>query len=30
MGQTNLLVMVPFCRRIAEAKQVIDTIARHG
>jgi pyruvate,water dikinase len=30
MGLTNLLVMVPFCRRIAEAKQVIETMARHG
>jgi pyruvate, water dikinase len=30
MGLTNLLVMVPFCRRIAEARQVIETMARHG
>src|SRR5208282_5272912 len=30
MGLTNLLVMVPFCRRVAEAKQVIETMARHG
>jgi pyruvate,water dikinase len=30
MGLTNLRVMVPFCRRTAEGKQVIETMARHG
>ncbi len=30
MGLTNLLVMVPFCRRVVEAKQVIAEMARHG
>ena len=30
MGLTNLKLMVPFCRRIDEAKQVIDVMARHG
>jgi pyruvate, water dikinase len=30
MGLTNLCVMVPFCRRVAEGKQVIDEMARHG
>ena len=30
MGLTNLLVMVPFCRRVAEAKTVIAEMARHG
>jgi pyruvate,water dikinase len=30
MGLTNLLVMVPFCRRVAEAKQVIEAMARRG
>jgi pyruvate, water dikinase len=30
MGLINLRVMVPFCRRVAEAKTVIETMARHG
>ena len=30
MGLTNLRVMVPFCRRVAEGKTVIETMARHG
>jgi pyruvate, water dikinase len=30
MGLTNLRVMVPFCRRVAEGKQVIETMAGHG
>jgi pyruvate,water dikinase len=30
MGLTNLRVMVPFCRRVAEGKQVIEEMARHG
>ena len=30
MGLTNLRVMVPFCRRAAEARQVIAAMARHG
>jgi pyruvate,water dikinase len=30
MGLTNLRVMVPFCRRVAEGKEVIETMARHG
>ncbi len=30
MGLTNLLIMVPFCRRVAEGKQVIAEMARHG
>ncbi len=30
MGLTNLLVMVPFCRRVAEAKTVLAEMARHG
>jgi pyruvate,water dikinase len=30
MGLTNLRVMVPFCRRVAEAKQVIAEMAKHG
>ncbi len=30
MGLTNLVVMVPFCRRVAEAEQVLAAMARHG
>ena len=30
MGLTNLRVMVPFCRRVAEAHQVIAAMAEHG
>ncbi len=30
MGLTNLVVMVPFCRRIPEAEQVLAAMARHG
>src|SRR5271167_3804973 len=30
MGLTNLCVMVPFCRRVAEGRQVIETMAQHG
>jgi pyruvate,water dikinase len=30
MGLTNLRIMVPFCRRVAEGEQVIETMARHG
>src|SRR5271167_4719840 len=30
MGLTNLRVMVPFCRRVGEGKEVIETMARHG
>ncbi len=30
MGLTNLRVMVPFCRRVSEGKQVIETMAQHG
>jgi len=30
MGLTNLRVMVPFCRRVAEGREVIETMARHG
>ena len=30
MGLTNLRIMVPFCRRVTEAKQVIAEMARHG
>jgi pyruvate,water dikinase len=30
MGLTNLKVMVPFCRRLDEAKRVLDVMASHG
>ncbi|MFO1089330.1 MAG: phosphoenolpyruvate synthase [Hyphomicrobiales bacterium] len=30
MGLTNLKIMVPFCRREAEAKAVLATMAEHG
>jgi pyruvate, water dikinase len=30
MGLTNLKIMVPFCRRAAEARQVIAEMAKHG
>ncbi len=30
MGLTNLKVMVPFCRREAEARQVLAAMAAHG
>jgi len=30
MGLTNLRVMVPFCRRVGEGREVIETMARNG
>ncbi|HEY6025246.1 MAG TPA: phosphoenolpyruvate synthase [Pseudolabrys sp.] len=30
MGLTNVRVMVPFCRRVEEARRVIDVMAQHG
>ncbi len=30
MGLTNLRIMVPFCRRVAEAERVLAAMARHG
>jgi pyruvate,water dikinase len=30
MGLTNLRVMVPFCRRVSEGREVIETMARNG
>ena len=30
MGLINLKIMVPFCRRVAEAEQVIAAMAQHG
>ncbi|MGP1354811.1 MAG: phosphoenolpyruvate synthase [Parasphingopyxis sp.] len=30
MGLTNLIVMIPFCRRLEEARQVLEIMAGHG
>jgi pyruvate,water dikinase len=30
LGLSNLILMVPFCRRIDEARKVLATMARHG
>ena len=30
MGLTNLRIMVPFCRRVAEAERVLAAMAQHG
>ncbi|HSA80713.1 MAG TPA: phosphoenolpyruvate synthase, partial [Geminicoccaceae bacterium] len=30
MGLTNLKIMIPFCRRLDEAKRVLEVRARHG
>ena len=30
IGMDNIIVMVPFCRRVSEGKKVIDTMAEHG
>jgi pyruvate,water dikinase len=30
MGLTNLCIMVPFCRRVEEARRVLDAMAGHG
>ena len=30
MGFENVILMIPFCRRVAEAKQVIETMAKYG
>ena len=30
MGLTNLVIMVPFCRRVVEAKMVLAELAKHG
>lgn len=30
MGLTNLRIMVPFCRRVEEARRVLDALAGHG
>ncbi len=30
MGLTNLIIMIPFCRRIDEAKKVLDEMTKNG
>ena len=30
MGFTNVILMIPFCRRVKEGQLVIDTMAKHG
>ncbi|MBI5260278.1 MAG: phosphoenolpyruvate synthase [Bradyrhizobium sp.] len=30
MGLTNLKIMIPFCRRVEEARKVIQTMGQHG
>ncbi len=30
MGFTNVILMIPFCRRVKEGKLVIDTMAKYG
>ncbi|NLB00047.1 MAG: phosphoenolpyruvate synthase, partial [Methanomicrobiales archaeon] len=30
MGLSNLIVMIPFCRRVEEAKQVIEELGKNG
>jgi hypothetical protein len=29
-GLTNLCITVPFCRRVEEARRVLDAMASHG
>jgi pyruvate, water dikinase len=30
MGLTNVILMIPFCRRVQEAEQVLEAMAKHG
>ncbi|MBK8814849.1 MAG: phosphoenolpyruvate synthase [Methylococcaceae bacterium] len=30
MGLTNVILMIPFCRRVQEAERVLDAMAQHG
>lgn len=30
MGLTNLIIMIPFCRRVEEGEKVLDEMAKHG
>ena len=30
MGLTNVILMIPFCRRVQEAERVLEAMAKHG
>jgi len=30
MGLTNVILMIPFCRRVQEAERVLEALAKHG
>jgi pyruvate,water dikinase len=30
IGMENIVLMIPFCRRVEEGKKVVETMARHG
>ncbi len=30
IGMENIILMIPFCRRVDEGRKVVDTMARHG
>jgi pyruvate, water dikinase len=30
MGMTNVILMIPFCRRVQEAERVLESMANHG
>lgn len=30
IGMDNIIVMIPFCRRVEEAERTLETLARHG
>jgi pyruvate, water dikinase len=30
MGLTNVILMIPFCRRVPEAERVLEALAKHG
>ncbi len=30
MGLTNVILMIPFCRRVQEAEKVLEALAKHG
>jgi len=30
MGLTNLIIMIPFCRRVEEAERVLAEMAKNG
>ncbi len=30
IGMENIILMIPFCRRVEEGQRVVDTMAKHG